>query len=172
MTDHTLLETAHAILDNYRRLREISIAYAREWPRLHERLRPILPSLTADMQETVERDMTLIRETIQEADDRLLKAASALLVAGDAGHGVADLPAQVTCRLEMIAQNTGQPGTSNIVYLPARRRRPMRQDLATIAGQCRIAEAENDVLGRMLDELETGLGQLAGVLEHSAAMDA
>jgi len=172
LTDHTLHDTSLEVLANFRRLRDISAAYAREWPRLNDRLQPILPSLSSDMQEIVERDMMLIRETILDADDRLIKAAAALLVAADAGHGLVDLPAQVVCRLEMITQSAVRRTASNVVYLPARRDRPARQDLATIAGQCRIAEAENRVLGRTLDELETGLGQLTGVLEHSAAMDA
>jgi hypothetical protein len=124
------------------------------------------------MQETVERDMALIRDTLIDADERLAKSASALLVAADVGGDMAELPAQIVCRLEMISQNVVRHHTSNIVYLPARRQRPARQDPATIAGQCRIAEAESRVLDHTLDELETGLGQLAGVLEHSAAMDA
>lgn len=173
LTDHTLHDTALQVLTNYRRLRDVSAAYAREWPRLNDRLQPILMSLSSDMQETVQRDMTLIRETVLDADERLAKAAAALLVAADAAHGVVDLPGQVVCRLEMIAQSgSNGRGASNIVYLPARRHRPARQDTATISGQCRIAEAENRVLGATLDELETGLGQLTGALEHSAAMDA
>jgi hypothetical protein len=172
LTDHTLHDTALEVLASHRRLRDISAAYAREWPRLSDRLRPILPSLPMDIQETVERDMTLIRETLLDADERLAKSASALLVAVDVGGSNVALPAQIVCRLEMISQYVIRRVTSNVVYLPARRQRPARQDAATIAGQCRIADAENRVLDQTLDELETGLGQLAGVLEHSAAMDA
>lgn len=170
--DLTLSETALQVLSNFRRLRDISAAYAREWPRLNDRLQPILLSLSHDMQATVQRDIILIRETVSDADQRLAKAASALLVAADAAHGVVELPGQVVCRLEMIAQSASSNSTSNVVYLPARRHRPIRHDAATISGQCRIAEAENRVLGLVLDELETGLGQLTGALEHSTAMDA
>ena len=42
----------------------------------------------------------------------------------------------------MIAQSASSNSTSNVVYLPARRHRPIRHDAATISGQCRIAEAE------------------------------
>jgi len=172
LTDHTLHDTALEVLANHRRLRDISAAYAREWPRLNDRLRPILPSLPSDMQEIVERDMTLIRETLLDADERLAKSASALLVAADARGSMVELPAQIVCRLEMIGQSAVRRSAQNIVYLPARRQRPARQGVATIAGQCRIAEAENRMLANMLDELETGIGQLTGVLEHAAAMDA
>jgi hypothetical protein len=172
LTDHTLHDTALEVLVNFRRLREISAAYAREWPRLNDQLRPLLRSLSSDMQEVVQRDMTLIRETILDADERLIKAAAALLVAADAGRGLVELPAQVVCRLEMISQSAIRRTAPNVVYLPARRNRPPRHDQATVIGQCRIAEVENGVLGKMLDELETGLGQLTGALEHSAAMDA
>ncbi|MDY0870357.1 hypothetical protein [Dongia rigui] len=172
MNDQTLHETAMEVLANFRRLREIQAAYALEWPRLNDRLRPLLPSLSSDMQEVVQRDMTLISDTILDADERLIKAAAALLVAADAAHGLTDLPAQAVCRLEMISQSAIRRTAPNVVYLPARRHRPPRHDQATVTGQCRIAEVENRVLGIMLDELETGLGQLTGALEHSAAMDA
>jgi hypothetical protein len=174
LTDDTLTNTALEVLTNHRRLREISSAYAREWPRLNERLQPILSSLSSDMQETVQRDMTLIRESILDANERLDKAAAALLVAADAGRGVVELSAQIVCRLELITQNSSvtKSTQSNVVYLPARRQRQVRHDLATVSGQCRIAESENRALGRLIDELETGLGQLTGVLEPSAAMDA
>ena len=172
LNDQTLHDTTMEVLANFRRLREVSAAYAREWPRINDRLRPVLHSLSSDIQEVVQRDMTLIRETIVDADERLIKAAAALLVAADAAHGVIDLPAQAVCRLEMISQSAIRRTAPNVVYLPARRHRPPRHDQATIAGQCRIAETENDALGRILGELETGLGQLTGALEHSAAMDA
>ncbi len=126
------------------------------------------------MQENVQRDMSLIQESIRAADARLSKAAAALLVAADAARGLVDLPPQVVCCLEMTVQTsaTVRPMKENVVYLPAYRHRPARNDLATVNGQCRLAETENRALCRLLDDLEAGLDQLTDILEPAAAMDA
>lgn len=164
---------AQKVLSNLHRVSSVSMSYAQEWPRLREELEPILVSLSDDLQRNIQRDISIIQDSLFEAHARLGKAAAALLVAADAAHDALALPPQIICRLERAAQSSAKTTSdqSNIVYLQAHRERLIRKNPAAVAGQCRVAETENNALGNLLDKLEAGFNQLASMLAPSIALN-